>query len=126
MTAVSAGAAGSSAAAAATLPAEQLDLVCLSEADHLAPEESLELGQLLYVADTLGQFSKQLGVKGCTHAELRAMLAAAAAAGTGLASGEESSKQQAREALQWFGATYTQLLKVGDWASTHIHSLAQP
>lgn len=108
--------AGSSAAAAATLPPEQLDLVCLLEARHLEPQESIEMGQLLYIADTLGQFSKQLGVKGCTHADLKGMLAAATAADMHLKRDDDASRRQAKEALQWIAATYTQLLRVGQHA----------
>lgn len=114
MTAAAEAAGTSSAAAAhaATLAPEQLDLTCLANAKHLAPEESLELGQVLYVADTVSQFSKQLGVKRCTHVELRSMLAAAAVGTCDAAGADAFSKQEVREAMQWLAATYTQLLTV--------------
>lgn len=114
-TSAAAAAAAESSAAEATgkglatlLPPEQLDVPCLSEAKHLPPEQSEELGQLLYVADTLGQFSRQLGVNGCSHAELQGMLEAAAAAAAA-----EAADEKQREALKWLAHTYQQLLKVG-------------
>lgn len=94
------------------LPAQQLDLTCLSEAKHLEQDKALEMGQMLYVADTLSQFSKQLGVRGCSHAELASMLAAAAVGAESVADAGELAKEQVREALQWLGSTYHQLMKV--------------
>lgn len=116
------------------LPPEQLDLVCLADAKHLSSAESLQLGQLLYVADTLSQFAKQLKVKGCSHAELKGLLAAAAppavpaadssssagTAGQGPAGASaavtavnEATDMERKAALQWLACTYQQLLKVG-------------
>eukprot|EP00775_Hariotina_reticulata_P007967 gene7967-8165_t len=115
------------------LPPEQLDLVCLSDAKHLSGAESLQLGQLLYVADTLSQFAKQLKVKGCSHADLKGLLAAAAPpavpaadssssagmAGQGSAGASaamkdasEATDMERKAALQWLACTYQQLLKV--------------
>jgi hypothetical protein len=95
------------------LPAQQADLACLSTAQHLDEAASQRLGQLLYVADTLGQFSRQLGVKGCSVAELEGILdAVAAGAAVGGAVGDGPEAKVVREALAWLACTYQGLLKV--------------
>jgi hypothetical protein len=104
-----AAAAADDASKALALAPEQLDVPCLSNAKHLAPQQSAELGQLLYVADTLSQFARQLGVKGCSSSELQATLQAA---GAGAADEADGSGQRTREAQRWLGHTYQQLLKV--------------
>jgi hypothetical protein len=94
------------------LPPEQLDLTCITSAEPLAPAEALGLSRALYVSDTLTQFAKPLGVKGCSLAELNALLeAAAAAAAVGGAIGDDTGSKAAREALQWLACTYCRLLK---------------
>jgi hypothetical protein len=105
-------AAADAASKALLLAPEQLDVPGLSDAKHLAPEQSAELGQLLYVADTLSQFARQLGVKGCSSSELQATLQAAGAAAAGAAEEAEGGAQRAKEAQRWLGHTYQQLLKV--------------
>jgi hypothetical protein len=105
------------------LEPEQLDVPCLSDAKHLAPEQSAELGQLLYVADTLSQFARQLGVKGCSSSELQGILQAASG-GTGAAAADDgdASGQRTRDAQRWLGHTYQQLLKV----SRILHNMWLP
>jgi len=128
----------------ALLPSEQLDLVCLSEAKHLSDLESLQLGQVLYVADTLSQFARQLKVKGCSYADLKDLLAAAAPAAVSVAessssggtAGASAAEKGAKEvtdverkgALQWLAFTYQQLLKVRAAVQqiTFWHFLAEP
>lgn len=114
------------------LPPEQLDLVCLSDARHLDQAESAHLGQILYVADTLGQFGKQLGLVGpgagftggsssskgfgsISREELQGVLDAAAAGAAlgGCAVGDGPEAKRVRDALAWLGCTYQALLKVG-------------
>jgi hypothetical protein len=95
------------------LPAEQTDLACLSSAEHLDEAASQHVGKVLYVADTLSQFSKQLGLKGCSMAELQATLdAVAAGAAVGGAVGDGVAAKVVREALAWLACTYQGLLKV--------------
>jgi hypothetical protein len=106
-TSAAAAAAADEASKALLLAPEQLDVPGLSDAKHLAPEQSAELGQLLYVADTLSQFARQLGVKGCSSSELQATLQAA-----GAAEEAEGGAQRAKEAQRWLGHAYQQLLKV--------------
>jgi hypothetical protein len=110
-TSAAAAAAADEASKALLLAPEQLDVPGLSDAKHLAPDQSAELGQLLYVADTLSQFARQLGVKGCSSSELQATLQAAGAA-AGAAEEAEGGVQRAKEAQRWLGYTYQQLLKV--------------
>jgi hypothetical protein len=110
-TSAAAAAADEASRALLTAP-EQLDVPGLSDAKHLAPEQSAELGQLLYVADTLSQFARQLGVKGCSSSELQGTLQAAGAAAAGAAEEAEGGAQRAKEAQRWLGHTYQQLLKV--------------
>lgn len=108
-----AGATASGTAAVALLPAQQVDLTCLSEAQHLDEAAAQHMGQMLYVADTLGQFGKQLGLKGCTAAELQATLDAVAA-GAAVGAGDDTGDGKlVREALAWLACTYQGLLKVG-------------
>ena len=98
----------------ALLPAEQVDLSCLGSARTLDEEASQQLGQVLYVADTLSQFGKQLGLKSCSTTELQALLeAAAAGAAVGAAAGDGDTKV-VREALAWLACAYQGLLKVCD------------
>ena len=71
------------------------------------------MSQLLYVADTLSTFSKQLGLKGCSMTELQGMLdvvAAGAAVGGVLGDGQDA--KAVREASAWLACTYQGLLKV--------------
>lgn len=71
------------------------------------------MGQVLYVADTLTQFGKQLGLKGVGMSELQGILdAAAAGAAVGGAVGDGSDAKAVREALAWLACTYQGLLKV--------------
>lgn len=108
------------AAAAAGTPrrlalpaAEQADLACLASAQHLDEAQSQRMGQLLYVADTLSSFSRQLGLKGCSSAELQGMLdVVAAGAAVGGALGDGQDAKAVREALRWLACTYQGLLKV--------------
>lgn len=98
----------------ALLTAEQADLVCLSSAQHLDEAASQHMGQVLYVADTLSQFAKQLGLKGCSMVELQGILdAVAAGAAVGGAVGDGGDAKVVREALAWLACTYQGLLKVG-------------
>jgi hypothetical protein len=114
------GAAAADALPLVLLPAQQADLACLSSAQHLDEAASQRLGQLLYVADTLGQFSRQLGVKGCSVSELEGILdAVAAGAAVGGAVGDGPEAKVVREALAWLACTYQGLLKVrfGGWVA---------
>lgn len=95
------------------LPADQTDLACLSSAEHLDEAASQHMSRVLYVADTLSQFSKQFGLKGCSMAELQATLdAVAAGAAVGGAMGDGGDAKVVREALAWLACTYQGLLKV--------------
>lgn len=98
-------------AALALLPAEQVDLACLASLQHLDGAASQHMGQLLYVADTLSQFGKQLGLKGCSANELQGMLDAVAA-GAAVSDASGADAKVVREALAWLACTYQGLLKV--------------
>lgn len=121
-----AGANAAGTAAVALLPAEQVDLTCLSEAQHLDEAAAQHMGQMLYVADTLGQFGKQLGLKGCTAAELQATLDAVAA-GAAVGAGDDTGDGKlVREALAWLACTYQGLLKVSCPRLVVLHLMYHP
>jgi hypothetical protein len=98
------------------LSGEQSDLPCIRAVQPLEGEASLQLSRALYVADTLTQFAKQLGVKGASMAELEGMLDAAAAAAAVGGANLGGDGTVAREALQWLACTYQRLLKVRGWS----------
>ena len=113
----------------------RVDVGGLEAAQWLPIETSEQLAAALYIADTLSQFGKQLGVKGSGFsaqelqeaAEMVAGAAAAAEAGQGDGEGKgavpvEKESAELVAAQQWLAGLYQQLLQVRFQYTSVCHS----